>query len=310
VKWVEDWLRLFAEEPTDRTSREVSVQDVLAVLIVGRKPAWFEPCVPTPAGRRFLGALWREAFGDAQDLNVTWFVSEYALPVPPEWRAEIGLTYGCPDFACHADGRIFILELKTERGSYRPRQLSDYLRLARRMHPDKLIDVALLGPTTPGDRPMHDDRQRYAEFTWSSIPALLESEFANEPLADTLARFLRLDLTRPEPALPTTVADGPIDELIAAAVAHAQRIAPSVVDASPGDATERGIDVPLPSLESARTAQRAIQAALAANGLADRVSVWLWRPSSTGVPATEAGRDTGQELRLAPIRRKTPRTDA
>jgi hypothetical protein len=45
------------------------------------------------------------------------------------------------------------------------------------MHPDKLIDVALLGPTRPGDRSVHDDRQRYAEFTWNSVPALLYSEF-------------------------------------------------------------------------------------------------------------------------------------
>ena len=74
----------------------MSVQDVLAELIVGRRPLWFEKCETTAGGRMFVSRLWEMALGSAPEGRLEWFVSEYALPVPPEWREEIGLTYGCP----------------------------------------------------------------------------------------------------------------------------------------------------------------------------------------------------------------------
>lgn len=306
MAWVDDWIAIFGEDPADRTSREVSVQEVLAALIVGRKPAWFEPCAPTAPGDRFLRDLWHRAFGTEPDDDVEWFVSEYALPVPPEWRDEIGLTYGCPDFACSAGNQVLIVELKTESGSYRKRQMSDYLRLARRKHPVEWVDVALLGPTRPGAKPHHDERQRYAELTWREVPDLLRTAFEGHPTATDLMRFLELEFAAAamRPAATADPARAPVDELAAAAIAHARRIAPSVAGAKPGDPTERGIDVPLTSLEAARAAQQAVRIALQADGLDEHVSVWLWQPSSSGVAATEAGREQGRELRLAPRRRR------
>jgi hypothetical protein len=132
----------------------------VALLIIGQKPAWFLPYPPIPAGAAFLALLWRSAFRAAPASAIEWLVSEYELPVPPEWRADIGLTYGCPDFACRAGDHVLIIELKTERGSYRVRQMPDYIRLARRKHPDDWVDLVLLGPTRPGASPSCDERQR------------------------------------------------------------------------------------------------------------------------------------------------------
>lgn len=137
-------MELFGGEPTDRTSREVSVQDVLAELIAGQRAPWFQIFEPTGGGQDFLRSIARLAFDDEPVAPLSWFVSEYALPVPDEWRAEIGVSYGCPDFACGHEGYTFVIELKTERGSYRRCQMSDYLRLARRLHPDDRIDMVLL----------------------------------------------------------------------------------------------------------------------------------------------------------------------
>ena len=111
-----------------------------------------------------LRRLWARAFGDELRQPIDWFVSEYALPVPVEWRDEIGVSYGCPDFACGSDGFVIVIKLKTERSSYRSRQMADYLRLARRLHHDDQIDMVLLGPHRPGATPDHDARQRYAEL--------------------------------------------------------------------------------------------------------------------------------------------------
>ena len=301
--WQDVWLDVFGSPPTDRTSREVSVQDVLTVLIAGKRLAWFKAERPTTTGSDFLRSMWRRGFGDAPEGDVEWFVSEYDLPVPPEWRDDIGLTYGCPDFACAVGDRVLIIELKTERRSYRRRQISDYLRLVRRKLPTAWTDVALLGPHRPNADPARDERQRYAEWTWHDIPDQLAEAFPDDDLAARLQTFLRDDLARPdavEPAVTTAVGEVTKTDRVDAAVAHALRMAPSVAEARPGDQVERGIDVAFPSVETAREAQQAVYAALDREGLSERVSVWLWQPSSLGVPATPAGRDTGRELRLAP----------
>jgi hypothetical protein len=181
------WRQILGEDPVDPTSREVSVQDVLAELIVGRRPLWFEKCETTAGGHVFISRVWEIALGSAPEGRLEWFVSEYALPVPPEWREEIGLTYGCPDFACRCSSSVLIVELKTETGSYRARQMPDYSRLARRLHPDDLIDLVLLGPSLPGHQPVCDDRQQYAELTWADIPELITSAFAGQARAAKLA---------------------------------------------------------------------------------------------------------------------------
>jgi hypothetical protein len=91
-----------------------------------------------------------------------------------------------------------------------------------------------------------------------------------------------------------------VQDKIEACVSHALRMAPSVAEARPQDKTERGLDVEFSSDDEARAAQEAVKQALEANGFGDNVSVWLWRPSSSGTPLTPAGRTTQRELRLAP----------
>jgi hypothetical protein len=307
VNWHEDWVGAFGSAPVDPTSREVSVQEVLAELIAGQPCRWFEHYEPTERGKAFLRGLSEAAFGGANE-QVAWFVSEYALPVPPAWRNDIPFTYRCPDFACGDVARVLIVELKTERGSYQPRQMVDYLRLARHTFPDCWTDVVLLGPHRPGARPPHDDRQRYAELTWADVPARLLEHFGDDPRATQLCAFLHAELARPTAAATGTPAripedgDRDIDEAARgdAAVAHALRLAPSVATATASDRTERGIDVVFPTIESARRARRRVAAALQDGGWTDRVSVWLWQPASSGKPTTDAGAVAGLELRLAP----------
>ena len=58
--------------------------------------------------------IWEAAFGDVHTDRPDWLVSEYELPVPQEWRDEIGLSYRAPDFVCGAGNRLLIIELKTD----------------------------------------------------------------------------------------------------------------------------------------------------------------------------------------------------
>ena len=200
---------------------------------------------------------------------------------------------------------MLIIELKTERGSYQRRQMADYLRLARYKLPESWTDVILLGPHRPGASPNHDGRQRYAELTWADVPALLHRHFGDDPRASQLSAFLNAGLAHPSASSALvsraldTVDDVPLGD---AAVGHALRLAPSVAKSAASDRTERGIDVEFPTVESARSAQGRVAAALDDAGWSDRVSVWLWQPASSGKPSTDAGALSGRELRLAPRR--------
>lgn len=316
MSWLDQWLRSFGADPMDPTSREVCVQEVLAELIAGQRCAWFKSYSPTDQGRAFLASLWREAFSEGAP-PISWFVSEYELPVPPAWREEIPFTYRCPDFACGDADRVLIVELKTERGSYSARQMADYLRLARHRLPQASTDVVLLGPHAPGAQPDHDARQRYAELTWTQVPALLAATFPGVPRAEQLSDFLGADLAMhaarasrptqdpPQDPVTTTAPEEDVEQVerCAAAVLHALRMAPSLV-AADSHRLERGIDVAFPSVAAAREGKASVAAALRDASVGELVSVWLWQPSSTGRPTTEAGAETGVELRLAPRRGK------
>jgi hypothetical protein len=255
-------------------------------------------------------SLWGKAF-DGQIGSPAWFVSEYDMPVPVEWRADIAFAYRCVDLACGDHQRLVIIELKTEPRSYRPDQVADYLRLVRHRNPGHATDVVLLGPLRPGYTPARGSGQRYAELTWDDVYPLLDHAFAGDDRAYRLGRFLELELLSPsvDPSQsPTAERDLERTETGATnapdstdtAVAHALRMAPSVAVARKGDSAERGIDVAFDSEADARSAIKAIKTALSDQGWDAGVSVWLWRPTSGGHPLTPAGAATGIELRLAP----------
>ena len=96
--------------------------------------------------------------------------------MPDEWRDEIGLTYRAPDFVCGVANRILIIELKTEWRSYSNAQITDFLRLARRVHPDAELDPILIEERLRGVHRELDPEQRYAEMTWAQLAYLLRAE--------------------------------------------------------------------------------------------------------------------------------------
>lgn len=331
LAWHSPWLASLGTPPSRPSSREESIQQVLARLLVGHSPSDFLPYSPTPAGERLARAVWETAFGDPPE-RVDWVTSEYSLPVPHEWRAEINLSYRCPDFAFGAANRILLLELKTEWGSYKRAQVFDFLRLARRLHPDASIDLVLLEERLRGAAFETDARQRYTEMTWAQIADLMRHEMGGNETASRLCAFLDASLasavapaslratddaavpaaassasvpsaTARERGEPSRPGGGlpPLVDRIATAIDQALHIAPALAVETVTGKAERGVNVPFASQEEAREAEAAIRAALTTAGHAG-VSTWLWRTASKGVPATPAGRAAGIELRLAPTR--------
>lgn len=242
-------------------------------------------------------------------------MSEYELPVPQERQSEIGYTYRAPDFAFGSDERILLLELKTEWRSYKRAQISDFLRLARRLHPDVHIDLILLEERLRGARFELDARQRYAEVAWSEVVQLIRRELPGDDDAARLCDFLDASLPG-DPGwadrevmtgtqTPETTGDmatelsGSLADRITTSVDQALHIAPAIEADPTNRKLARGVDVPFASETEARAAEAAIREALS-HARHTGVSTWLWRRASGGVPATPAGGAMGIELRLQP----------
>jgi hypothetical protein len=88
------------------------------------------------------------------------------------------------------------------------------------------------------------------------------------------------------------------EELMRQVMPQVQELAPALAETAPEHPDRPGIDAVLRSRHEAHQIEERVNSWLRANGLDDRVGVWLWERGSTGEPKTAAGREVGRELRL------------
>lgn len=102
-----------------RIGREEFCQRLITTLILaGTYPKWNLRSTPSSEGVGFLEELDRLSFGESRWAEGAVFVDEFELP--PRVESEQG---GYPDWAVIFPDRLWLIELKTERGSHRPGQL-------------------------------------------------------------------------------------------------------------------------------------------------------------------------------------------
>ena len=125
-----------------RLGREEYCQRLLTMLVLdGDYPPWNTRSTPSTAGLAFLRALDELSFGAADLPEDTVFVDELDLPRRSEDEP------GCaPDYGVLTADRLWIIELKTERGSNRSGQVESYFELGRHHHPDRQTDLTYLTP--------------------------------------------------------------------------------------------------------------------------------------------------------------------
>jgi hypothetical protein len=87
-------------------------------------------------------------------------------------------------------------------------------------------------------------------------------------------------------------------EVMRQVMPQVQRLAPALAETPPENPERPGIDMVLRTEHEAKQVEKRVKDWLSANGLDDRVGVWLWTPGSIGEPKTAAGREVGRELRL------------
>lgn len=284
-----------------RLGREEYCQRLLTCLILDASyPRWNSRSRVSPNGRRFLKALDELCFGSADIEEPLVFVDEFELP--PRHDDEKG---GAPDYAVLTGNRIWLIELKTERGSHRKGQLAGYDELTRHHHPGVRVDMTYLTGGFQVAPPRLDPDTRYAHLTWDKVLPLVRSVWgadtdAHRVVVDTLESVVG-GLTSPWSAwrderLTAVVApqppeqQNPGDEISRAAQATAT------------DGEQRAVEAGATTLEELQ--QLRLDALRQLDAHPDPqvryVRPWLWRAATSGGrPLTESGAETGYELRLS-----------
>lgn len=303
--------------------REGWCQRLLTELILDEPyPPYNSHLQPSPQGVAFLGALDELSFGtDAVSSEAPVFVDEIDLPARhPDEK-------GCaPDYTVFLDGRCWIIELKTEPGSHRPRQVPDYFERAHHYHPDLRVDITYLtaGLRRPFE-PRTETWERFVHIEWRQIVDLIRHVWAgssSERVSEVVDLLITGIAHLHEPALAwwsllgyqlepvvvvgateedaiTTSTSQTDDPLPAAAVSEA--IALARATANDGRQRAIGLDVGgLDALHELRLQLRRACRTESPDSSLRSIESWLWSAATSGgAPMTSAGRQTGYEVRLS-----------
>jgi hypothetical protein len=301
------------EHPDDllrrlKLGREEYCQRLLTMLVVsGPYPPWNSRSEPTADGRRFLEALAELSFGVPQPLVDPTFVDEFDLGRRPE-----DLQGSAPDYAVLTEGRLWIIELKTERGSHRDAQVPTYVGTARHHHPGHQVDLTYVTGPMPSYRPDLPDGTRYAHLHWPQVLDLVRAVWGGGSPAERQAverleavvsdlgvkwsewRASRLGdrSLASDGTVPTIEETGGTDDVVTSAL--------ELAAATARDHQQRVLDHAAGSLEELRELGRDVTRAMSADRSLDHVGAWLWNAAtSDGRALTSAGSETGFELRLS-----------
>lgn len=280
-----------------KLGREEFCQRLLTTLILHAPyPRWNARSAPGAAGLRFLQEVYALSFRDRWPGDDLLFVDEFELR--PRSEDEKG---GAPDYAVIWPERLWLIELKTEKGSHRATQIPGYFRLARHHHPSHRIDLLYITP--PMEAPYRSDIGRYAHLTWADLVRPIRTTWADatavgqREVVDGLLEAidsLHLPPSVWRAALPFPPAPQRQEPPLPAALEAARLTAE--------DGLQRGVELLPESLEELLELRLAVRNALAqspAGSLLRHVVPWVWRSESTGQPLTGSGRTFGMELRLS-----------
>lgn len=287
-----------------KLGREEFCQRLLTTLILGAPyPRWNTRSRACAEGTAFLRDLHDLSFGSRWPGDDFLFVDELELPArTPDEKG------GYPDYGLLWADRVWIIELKTEPGSHRPAQIPYYFELARHHHATCDIDFTYL--TGPGSKSgaATQPHERFCHLEWSDVIELIDRHWPDPILPGQAAVVGGLTdtiraLDQPAKAWRESHAD------LYGAVTSSPQPLPDPTERSleaaelvAHDGDQRAVEFRAASLDELHELRVRIQEELAATPPDDprrHVRPWVWRWESQGQPLTEAGRETGYELRLS-----------
>lgn len=293
-----------------KLGREEFCQRLLTMLILdGPYPRWNTRSRVSPAGLSFLRALYLSQFGEPWPGDDLEFVDEFELPGRHE-----GETGGAPDYAVLWPGRVWLIELKTEKGSHRRGQIPGYFELAHHHHPDARVDITYLTPPMAAAYEPRFEWARYRHVTWPALEAAISGAWPGERHGPHV-RYL-LDAIASLHLKPTewrAMATGTLAEAAEWAGAAADEAPPLPLDRAlphgfgaaeltAQDGRQRGVEFDAGEMQDLLDLRLALRDRLASSPIGSdlrRVVPWIWRTESTGKPLTALCADRGMELRVS-----------
>ena len=292
------------EDPHDllarlKLGREEYCQRLLTMLILdGAYPRWNTPSPASPAGLQFLALLEELSLGEVGAWTDPVFVDE--LDLPKRTERESG---GAPDQSLQDQSRLWLIELKTEAGSHRPRQIPLYFELARHHYPGHRIDITYVTGPLSKPAPPIPAGCRYGHVTWDEVMPLVRDVWSERSQAH---RDLVLALRDVLDGLGEKWALWRSERLRTGPPVEESRSAPaddalSLARLTAADRQQRALDFAPASLEELqRLRLETLERIRSADDPAlVHVLPWLWRWASHGRPLTKAGQETGYELRFS-----------
>ncbi len=163
-----------------KLGREEYCQRLLTMLILdGDYPRWNTRSAPSATGLAFLRALDELSFGGADVAEDAVFVDELDLPRRSEDEP------GCaPDYGVLAADRLWIIELKTERGSVRSGQVESYFELGRHHYPELRVDLTYLTPGMSAVAVGAPSGSRFVQVTWEQVMPLINDAWSERDRVD------------------------------------------------------------------------------------------------------------------------------
>jgi hypothetical protein len=273
-----------------KLGREEYCQRMLTSLILGGPyPKWNTENEPSQSGVAFLGKLHELSFGEPIESSMT-FIDEHELEVEDEH----GKT-GVPDYVVITDSKAWVIELKTEKASYRKDQMPKYANDTPIRHPNKNVELTYLtGPMKLTSLDACD--LPYRHLFWEDVLSLIKEFWGASPhlpekaLCDALEREI-LGLDKPTKKFQDT--------------AKTIREAISLVYDVQETGKQAGVDVYASDLEELHEIRTRLRDSFASDDKARNVQPWIWRgATSGGQPLTQLGKDTGYEIRLSRYKEK------
>jgi hypothetical protein len=229
------------------------------------------------------------------------------------------------------EGRCWIIELKTEPGSHRPRQIPDYFERAHHYHPDRRVDITYLTAALRAPfHPLVEDWGRYVHVDWSAVTELIRSVWstaADDRVLEVMTMLLAGIASIDEPIrswwarlgydLDTAAAVGQVAEAPASPGVGSLTIDSALVAVDAGlalahdtatDGRQRAVGLNAGGLDALHDLRLALRQAIRAepsDSPIRHVQPWMWSAASSGGTAmTPAGLQTGYEIRLSRSRLK------
>lgn len=267
-------------------SREEYCQRLLTSLILAAPdPGWNKHREPSDAGHGFLMRLYEKTTGDTLE-GFPVLVNEFALPGKTP-----GLGDKSPDYGVLTDDVVWVIELKTEKGSHKKDQLPSYEELGYFHYPDHKFDLLYLTPAMKKVQSGSFNHCRLAHFFWQEVTDLISDAWSESPhkeerrLCSALIRELS-DLDTPPKVFRQK------RDVVGAALKAATGVQAT--------GNQAAVEIWADGLEELMELRARIGDALARSPDSPNVKPWIWYSETSGGKAlTELGASVGCELRLS-----------